>query len=226
MPEQINLKGHKYHSFEVLYLTNRRDSVGRLYWRCKCECGNEKDVIANHLRGKRPISCGCKKRNHIINMKTSHGQCGTKLYEIFRHMVARCFDEKHESYCNYGGRDITLCQDWNPKHIGFTTAFLNFKYWADRHEYQDGLTIDRFDNENHYCPGNCYFSTLQHQLNHTRRTKYISYNGITKNIKQWSKDPVCKVSYSVLRYRINNNWPVEKALTLAADLTNPRGNNI
>jgi hypothetical protein len=76
-----------------------------------------------------------------------HGYEGTRLYRIWRNMKTRCQNRNATQYRYYGGRGITVCDEWD--------GFISFKEWALNNGYSDSLTIDRIDNDGNYCPGNC-----------------------------------------------------------------------
>lgn len=67
-------------------------------------------------------------------------------------MVKRCFDPKHSNFRNYGGRGITVCDEW-------LNDCPSFVLWAVSNGYKPGLQIDRRDNDKGYSPGNCRFVT-------------------------------------------------------------------
>jgi len=51
-----------------------------IYFRCKCDCGNETEVWGPHLRSGRTISCGCYQKDRAIETHTTHGLTYTKEY--------------------------------------------------------------------------------------------------------------------------------------------------
>lgn len=81
----------------------------------------------------------------------------TRLYTTWQNMKARCNRPSATSYMNYGGRGIKVCSAWND-------SFEVFKDWAINNGYQDHLTIERNDPDDHYHPGNCCFVDHSHQL--------------------------------------------------------------
>lgn len=56
--QMIDITGKTFGKWTVLYKTNKRNSGGVVYWHCRCECGNEKDVLGTSLRSGRSLSCG------------------------------------------------------------------------------------------------------------------------------------------------------------------------
>jgi hypothetical protein len=96
-------------------------------------------------------------------------------------MLHRCYDENCQSYDMYGGRGITVCDEWR-------NSFEVFREWALSTGYNDTLTIERKENDKGYCPENCEWATPYEQSNHTSRNIYITYDGRTQTVSQWAKE--------------------------------------
>ncbi len=101
------------------------------------------------------------------NFSTLHG-CNrggkrTKSYRTWSHILGRCNNPRDADYHNYGGRGIKVCERWE--------IFSNFL--ADMGEPQDGLTLERIDNDGNYEPGNCRWALRSDQNKNTRRTIII-----------------------------------------------------
>jgi hypothetical protein len=181
MPKFQNLTGQK---FGKLTVTAGSKENGRWKWACICDCGNRKLklVPTDQLKAGRVISCGCV---HKENMRTigerrkTHGQKGTKLYWVWSSMKGRCENINDKQYASYGGRGIRLCEEWHD--------FSIFHEWAVKNGYQNGLTIDRKDNDGHYEPGNCRWVSNQIQQNNKRSNIQITSDGRTMNVSQWAK---------------------------------------
>lgn len=84
--------------------------------------------------------------------QTHHGYHGTKLYRLWADIKKRCECEKSSNYNYYGGRGITMCEEWR-------TSPKQFIEWALNNGYEIGLEIDRVDNSKSYSPDNCQFIT-------------------------------------------------------------------
>jgi len=123
-------------------------------------------------------------------------------YGTYRSMMDRCYRELSHNYHNYGGRGITVCNEW--KNIE------NFEKWVESSGYKKGLTIDRIDVNGNYCPENCRWSTMKEQDNNRRNTKYIICNGEKHTISEWSK--IRGINRSTLNNRIYRGMKLEKAL--------------
>lgn len=125
-------------------------------------------------------------------------------------MKNRCYNPHHRYYAYYGGRGIKVCDEWFTPHS--CKGFRAFKAWALKNGYQEGLTIDRIDNNKGYFPDNCRWVTMLTQNNNKSCCHYITLNGVTKTLMEWSKE--LKIPYITLKTRLNKyGWPVEKALS-------------
>ena len=114
------------------------------------ECGK---IVERRLSaGLRQKSCGCVKIKGNKNA-LKHGGKGTKVYEVWHSMKQRILNSKNKAYKNYGGRGITLCNEW--------LEFIPFRDWALSNGYQEGLFIDRENPDGNYEPSNCRFLTIE-----------------------------------------------------------------
>lgn len=138
---------------------------------------------------------------------TTHGMSKTRLNNIWSGMKNRCSNPKSGSYRHYGGRGITICEEW--------LDFIAFKDWALSNGYQENLTLDRIDVNQNYCPENCKWSDKIDQTINKRCVEqvYIEAFGEKKHIIAWVYDPRCKVSKAALEYRISAGWESERAIT-------------
>ncbi len=132
-------------------------------------------------------------------------QSHTKLYYVWGAMKARCHNPNDKAYPRYGGRGITVCQEWR-------ASYQPFAEWAYAHGYKHGLTIDRTDNDKGYCPENCRWVTMRENLNNRRSHHWITWTGERKTVAQWGADPRCKVAPMRLRIRLWRGWEFERAL--------------
>jgi hypothetical protein len=174
------------------------------YLSCVCACGREVDVRLYSLR-KGTRSCGCLCREINRRIHRTHGQRHTRIYNIWSSMRQRCLDRNCRPYSNYGGRGITICQEWDD--------FTVFRAWALAHGYQDDLTIERVDNNGNYEPANCVWVPKPEQARNKRNNRLVIAWGQTKSVIEWSEDDRCQVSYDTLWARLmKGGWDVEKAL--------------
>ena len=166
-------------------------------WEFVCDCGNTCyfryiDVI-NRSKGKYPISCGCLANQHHGDAMRTHGATDSHLYNVYHLMLARCTNPNNPKYANWGGRGITICEEWydpnetrRAKFDNKNEKFLNFVNWAYANGYYDQpkdtprnklLTLDRIDNDGPYAPWNCRWVILKVQANNTTKNRHVRYDG-------------------------------------------------
>ena len=118
-------------------------------------------------------------------------------------MRGRCCNETDARYPYYGGRGITLCDEWQD--------FEAFYSWAINNGYAKGLTIDRRDNNGGYSPDNCHWATVKVQANNKRNNHMIEYEGKVQTLAQWADEK--NIAQNTLERRINyRKWSTRDAL--------------
>ena len=147
-------------------------------WECKCVCGNTTFVTSYKLTSGHTKSCGCLHRERTSETHKTHGLRHTKLYNTWRNIKDRCYNPNNQDYHTYGGRGITVCDEW-------LHDFKAFYDWAITHGYTDGLTIDRKNNDLGYSSDNCRWATNAVQSLNKRNTVLITLFGKTKPLKTW-----------------------------------------
>lgn len=185
--------------FGTWQVTSRSESKnGVTKWLCKCSCGIERVCSAGNLKSN-SVKCICS------GGITLHGFTKTPIYQTWQAMKARCFDKKQKLYQRYGGRGISVCQEWK-------RDFLAFKGWAESSGWEIGLELDRIDNNGNYEPSNCRFVTSQQNCRNKGNNKPITFNGETRLQIEWAE--YLGVSKGLLNDRLGKlGWSVEKALT-------------
>lgn len=175
-------------------------------WRCICDCGNEKLVERYCLTQGRVRSCGCLPRelNKTGNNRRVHGMCGTRIYRIWKQMKTRCSNPNTDDWKDYGGRGITVCEEWQDN-------FQAFYEWAMANGYQDDLTIDRIDYDKGYSPDNCKWADITTQANNRHTNHLITINGTTKTCMEWIKDT--GISKSTFYQRLRKGISGEALIT-------------
>ena len=147
----------------------------RRYGIYKCFCGVEFKAITQNVKKGKTKSCGCFKKDKVKERFTSHGLGRHKLYNIWNSMIQRCTNPKIKNYKNYGGRGITVCNEWLSINNFINDMFPTYKY---------GLSIDRIDNNKGYSKSNCRWTTPSIQTQNTRlihKNNTSGYRGVSFN---------------------------------------------
>ncbi|VWD20642.1 hypothetical protein [Burkholderia contaminans] len=199
---RIELTGRKIGRLEVL-APHRKEGVERLFYECRCECGNLRIVGAQTLRLGTTQSCGCLQKERTRQASLKHGMSRTSIHNVWSSMLQRCNDAGHHAYPDYGGRGIKVCDRW--------LTFENFL--ADMGlPPQKGLTLDRFpNNDGNYEPGNVRWATKKEQANNRRSSRILVFNGESMTIAQWEDRQGFR--RGLINTRLQDGWTVERAIT-------------
>lgn len=203
-----DLTGQKFNRLTVLGIASRNP----LFWECKCDCGNITRVRTSNLKRGQVKSCGCLQRHG----NPVHNQCYTRVYRIYAKMLRRCFVPDDPRYPDYGGRGITMCDEWK-------NSFVAFSEWAYANGYADNLTIDRIDNDGDYCPENCRWGNKYEQANNKRNNRVFTYKGKTQTLARWCKE--YDMPYTTVHYRVSHGWTFADAITIPVKKPTEKGNS-
>lgn len=127
-----------------------------------------------------------------------HGESRSRIYKIWRGMLDRCTRPNHDSYPSYGGRGITICDEWARSYVAFSA-------WAKANGYRSDTSIDRIDPNGNYEPSNCRWATNKQQVRNRRKDVVgivVQHNGESNNLSQWSRK--LHINYTTLVKRYNN----------------------
>lgn len=214
MKNKIDLTGKAFGHWRVTSIGRKKNNYQ--YWQCTCTlCGLTKEIdVYSLLSGKSTMCRSCASKMHpeaqqkATKASVKSGLSTTKLYDVLRNIHKRCFDKTTWNYKQYGGRGITVCDEWSLDKVE------NFCQWALANGYREGLQIDRIDVNGNYCPSNCRWVTPKDNARNRRSNKIVNVYGeclpLAEAVERYSVLP-----YSLVLQRINRDgYSVEDALTM------------
>lgn len=199
---KYNMIGKKFNKLTILEECKERKDRKKVY-KCLCDCGNITNVVGTRLRSGTIKSCGCLISETSKKIHTKHGKRNTKLYNIWVELKRKCYKSNRKDYKYYGARGIKVCDEW-------LNNFQAFYDWAVNNDYQDGLTIDRINNDGNYTPDNCHWVDMKTQSNNRRSNVLLTYNGKTQTMMQWSEE--LHLPYNTIKHRHQKCWTDRECL--------------
>lgn len=197
----IDISGQRFGRLTVLQYVGIFNRGAR--WKCRCDCGVEKNVNS-HCLGRGTFSCGCFHRDNLVKRLTTHGMSGRREFFVWWDMKERCGNEKCKQFHFYGARGITVCERW-------VNSFANFYEDMGERPPGKGFSIERIDNSKGYSPDNCKWATSLEQARNTRRNHRLTFKGRTMCVTEWAGE--LNIPRAVLFYRIRRGWETKKILT-------------
>ena len=169
--DQVGNKFNRLLCESVVWDEDSRTAIGHF----KCDCGKHVIAPLAAVRFGNTKSCGCLASDVLRARSYKHGACGSKIYDIWAAMIARCYNPNNARYSDYGGRGITVSDSWK--------MFENF--YSDMGDRPDGLSLDRLDNSKGYSRENCAWAPIYLQNTNKRNNRYLVAFGISLPITWW-----------------------------------------
>lgn len=196
--------GRKFNRLTVVSEHDKRGFETR--WLCQCECGNQSIVMGKNLRKGTTKSCGCYATEQRGKTNLRHGMHGSREYQIWADMKARCGNTSHNAFAQYGGRGISVCARWQSFEL----------FLADMGERPRGFWIDRIDVNGNYEPSNCRWASAKEQGNNRRSNIRIAIGDEVKTLMQWCEQ--FGLVYYRVRNRLARGWEPLGALGIDTNL--------
>lgn len=190
----IDITGNRYGKLVVI--EDIKSFKGRKKSLCKCDCGNVKLIRVDALKSGATSSCGC-----ILEY---HGMTKTLEYKIWDSMRQRCTNKNNKKYDYYGGKGITVCDEWMTSFEAF------YRDMGPRPSLKH--SIDRIEGNKGYYKDNCRWATKKEQSNNLSSNLNFTYNGETKSLMQWSL--LLGFNYHNAKYRIHCGMLFEVAIKI------------
>lgn len=194
------------------------DSRGQSKWVVHCDCGQTRIVHGTNLQQGYSTSCGCitRVRLHQNKYNATHQLRHLPEYPIWIGMKRRCRSRSPEVWKYYGGRGISVCQDWQ------TSFEIFFKDMGPRPSPDH--SIDRIDNNGPYSPTNCRWATNKEQKRNCTNSRILEYQGKRQCVAAWADE--VGIPISILRHRLSANWAISRLLTTSIASRSKRNRNI
>ena len=174
---------------------------GKARWVCQCACGNTAVVEGASLKTGKTTSCGCYRLQQNIAACKTHGGSYYPEYASWAGMFDRCTNVENPSYRNYGGRGLSVCEEWEDFHV-FLESVGRRPTMAH--------SLDRIDNNIGYFPGNCRWATHKEQGRNRRTNHLMRYEG--EHLPLICVAERSGISASSLSTRLRSGWTDEEAV--------------
>lgn len=180
--KKVDIVGKKFNRLTVISEYDKRTNAGKVQFLCKCDCGNIIIAVGSKIKSGYTKSCRClnKEKTSELGKSYIHKMAGTSIYTIWSSMKSRCHHIKSDSYGNYGGRGIIVCERWR-------NSFENF-FQDMGHRPNDKYSLERINNDGNYEPENCKWATRQEQELNKRNSIRVDYNGKIISLPQLAKN--------------------------------------
>lgn len=206
--------GSRFGRLEVISEVIVKGHPKRYFYLTRCDCGSVTEKMDYSLTYGKSASCGCLAKELLIKRSKIHGLTSHKLYDILAGMKARCYNPKVKNYHRYGGKGITICDEW----MDPDTGVQNFYDWSLANGWYEGcgLSIDRFpDKDGPYSPENCRWATRKEQSKNLKNNVMVEWKGEISPLKDvFDRFGAEGLKYYTLKGRLKLGWGIKEAVLL------------
>ena len=198
------LIGNRFERLCVVAFHGKRENVR--YFHVICDCGQHRIVDQYGLLKGKNKSCGCLRRDgslRITHGQSKRGGLASPEYNAWTAMIGRCENPNNRKFKDYGARGIKICDRWRSSFEAF---------FADVGTRPKGTTLGRENNDGDYEPSNVRWEDIFQQARNRRNNRYLTVNGESKLLSEWSRISGISVQHLQSRLRSGNYTP-EQAVT-------------
>jgi hypothetical protein len=191
--------GQTFGIYTILGIAPERDADGHLLYVCECSV------------------CKTKTTKRLFDIKRFNTQChhmrscweNSRIGDIFKSMINRCYNPLCKDYKWYGQTGIAICDEWknNPKE---------FELWAVSNGYNDTMTIDRVESDRNYSPENCQWISREENSRKAGKVNWIVVGEYRLTGHQWSQK--LGIGINVINTAIRNHGEEKTKELIAAML--------
>lgn len=184
-----------------------KENGWKTFWLCRCSCnGIELIIHGSDLVHRNKKDCGCEpKRTRNSNPNFKHGMSKTKIYRTWFNMKNRCYNPKVNRYLQYGGRGITVCDEWKNSFI---------KFYEDMGDVPDNSSLERIDVNGNYCKENCRWATNRDQSRNKTNNVFFEYMGKKMIMSDWAE--YFFIDQKLFSLRRRQGWEFEEIIGMKA----------
>lgn len=141
---------------------------------CRCDCGKIKSIRKWCVISGGTKSCGCLRDSQVRARFKTHGMSHSRFHTIWICMRQRCNDRNYARFSDYGGRGISVCEDWNKFENFYRDMFDSYEKHCQKFG-ENKTSIDRIDNNKNYNLINCRWATPKEQCSNRRPRRLKQY---------------------------------------------------
>jgi hypothetical protein len=195
VPEFAGMRVNKLTLLKKVSIAGRRG----VFWMCVCDCGSITTKYGGYIRNRSAVSCGCA----MAASKRKHGMSKSPEYKAWDNARSRCYRQKDPKYPLYGGRGISMCEEWRNSFEAF---------YADMGPRPTSKhSLDRVDGNGHYEPKNCRWATIEEQNNNRSSNRHITVSGVSMTVAQASQK--YRIPHHKILARVNCGMSGDEAIS-------------
>lgn len=168
-----------------------------------CDCGNTHNTRLSKFNCDDIESCGCLRLDNFMKKCATNPHYKTAIYNCWSNMIQRCTNTNNTDFNHYGGRGITVCEEWKD--------FNNF-YEDMKDGHLDDLTLDRIDNNSSYNKDNCRWATRKQQGRNRRCNLYLEHKGESLCASEWAEK--IGMSKACFYDRLRRGWSAKDCIEI------------